>query len=247
MAHGLTRIDWQAPWLAPFARRGATVAMQVDAKPGSVSAALNATGAAPVHFVPQSQLPRGQAYEAFIALENACPTRDGLHDFFNGLVWLTFPRAKRQLNRLQASEISVAGVRPTRGPLRDAATLFDENGAVLQGPQVLWQALQARDWHHLFVELRPLWQDAHLLVFGHALMEKLVQPRKGMTAHVLRGPETVLDVTLLDTWLEHALRHDHLEVKPFAPMPVLGVPGWDAGNVDPGYYADRTVFRMPLS
>ena len=37
--------------------------------------------------------------------------------------------------------------------------------------------------------LRPLWQEARLLLFGHALMEKLVAPRKAITAHTrYRGP-----------------------------------------------------------
>jgi hypothetical protein len=31
--------------------------------------------------------------------------------------------------------------------------------------------------------------------------------------------------------------------KPFAPLPVLGVPGWHAGNVDAEFYANSAVFR----
>ncbi|WP_236903919.1 DUF3025 domain-containing protein [Comamonas serinivorans] len=31
--------------------------------------------------------------------------------------------------------------------------------------------------------------------------------------------------------------------KPFAPLPILGVPGWWAGNREPGFYDDATVFR----
>ncbi len=66
------------------------------------------------------------------------PTRDNLHDFFNGLAWLHFPQAKRCLNELQAAEIDQRRRgRPPRGPLRDALTLFDENGAVLDAPPVL--------------------------------------------------------------------------------------------------------------
>ena len=72
--------------------------------------------------------------------------------------------------------------------MRDALTLFDENGAVLDAPPALWEALDARDWHALFVTERALWRDARLLVFGHALLEKLVTPRKALTAHVLRAP-----------------------------------------------------------
>jgi hypothetical protein len=70
------------------------------------------------------------AYEAFIHAQRCVPTRDNLHDFFNGLVWLHWPQLKLQMNRLQAAEIASAGVGARRGPLRDALTVLDENGAV---------------------------------------------------------------------------------------------------------------------
>lgn len=38
-----------------------------------------------------------------------------------------------------------------------------------------------------------------------------------------------------------------LQPKPFAPLPVLGVPGWWAANAEPGFYADPAVFRAPRS
>jgi hypothetical protein len=52
--------------------------------------------------------------------------------------WLRFPQAKRRLNELQA-EIARGGTGATRVPLRDALTLFDENGAVLDAPPALWR------------------------------------------------------------------------------------------------------------
>jgi hypothetical protein len=30
-----------------------------------------------------------------------------------------------------------------------------------------------------------------------------------------------------------------------APLPVLGLPGWDRANDDPSYYEDARVFRVP--
>jgi len=159
-----------------------------------VAQVLNQLGGtqAPVRFVPDSQLPAGQAYEAYIAEQQQCPTRDNLHDLFNGLTWLALPRTKARLNVLQAGEIARAGVGARRGPLRDALTLFDENGALLQAPPALWQALEERDWQRLFVDLRGLWAQARLVLFGHALQEKLQQPRKAITAHVYR-PQRPLD------------------------------------------------------
>lgn len=233
----LAAIDWSRPWLAPY-RSASQVA---DA---SVAQALQGLGGAPaVRFVAQAGLPPGEAYEAFIHRTGTIPTRDNLHDFFNGLVWLRFPQAKCRLNQLQAAEIARAGIGATRGPLRDALTLFDENGAVLDAPPALWQALIARDWQRLFVSGRALWDEARLLVFGHALLEKLVSPRKPATAHVLLAPGASQSMAIDDAAIAAALDPAHLAAKPFAPLPVLGVPGWWAGNAAPAFYDDPQVFR----
>ncbi len=197
-------------------------------------------------FVPQSDLPSGQAYEDYIFHSGCCPTRLGLHDFFNGLIWLAFPKTKRRLNQLSAGEIAKTGVGAVRGPVRDALTVFDENAAFFCGPDLLWDALQARRWQELFVTLRPLWLQTRLVLFGHALLEKLVSPRKAITAHVYRvecAPEQLAD---LDAWVAQDLTAEKLANKPFAPLPVLGVPGWCAGNEASVFYADTRVFR-PLA
>ena len=207
--------------------------------------ALNQAGLAPVRFVAQSELPSGRAYEQHIFATRCVPTRDGLHDFFNGLCWLQFPLTKTRLNELQAAQIGRSGIQPVRGPARDALTVFDENAALLQAPDVLWDALVAKDWQRLLVELRPLWQEAHLLLFGHALLEKLVSPRKAITAHVYRVRAASFFVADIDAWLAQDLTADKLAGKPFAHLPVLGVPLWWAANDDPVFYADASVFRWP--
>jgi hypothetical protein len=208
--------------------------------------ALNGAGHAPVRFVPQADAPDGVTYEQFVADSGCCPVREGLHDFFNGLCWLHFPLAKTRLNQLQAAQIAAQGVGARRGAVRDAITLFDENAALLAAPPALWDALQAKDWLRLFVDLRPLWAQAHLLLFGHALLEKLQQPRKDITAHVYRLPEGLSHTPqAIDAWLAGDLTDARLAAKPFAPLPVLGVPGWWAANKDPGFYADAAVFRPP--
>ncbi len=194
-------------------------------------------------FVPSASLPAGVAYEQYIFDTGSCPTRENLHDFFNGLVWLEMPQAKRQLNRLQAAQIVQRGVGAERGAVRDAITVFDENGAVLAAPQALWSALALRDWHRLFVELRPLWKDAQLLVFGHALLEKLVNPRKNLTAHVWNLPCPGHSMSQMDQWLAGQLNARQLAGKPFLPLPVLGVPGWWPENQHFSFYDDPLVFR----
>lgn len=139
-------IDWSAPWLAPWRGLGQPLAQQLLQEDPSVHQALQtaAPQGAPVVFVPQSALPEGTAYEQYIWDTRRVPTRDNLHDFFNGLVWLRFPHTKRRLNQLQAQAIAADGVQAVRGPLRDALTVFDENGALLQAPDALWDALRAR-------------------------------------------------------------------------------------------------------
>jgi hypothetical protein len=235
-------VDWDRPWLAPWRESGERVAQAIEAG-ASFHEALNGEPAAPRRFVPQSALPADQAYEQFIFDSGTVPTRDNLHDFFNGLCWLRFPLTKARLNTLQAEQIAAAGVAPLRGPVRDALTVFDENAALLSAPEPLWEALLARDWHRLFVDLRPLWRQAQLVLFGHALLEKLVYPRKPVTAHVYHGQAAMNSIADLDAWVAGDLSAAKLAGKPFAPLPVLGVPGWWPENENFSFYDDSLVFR----
>ena len=241
-SHPADAIDWTRPWLQDWRQAGeATV---VAWRGGTaLHQALNQRFAAAPRFVPQEELPAGTAYEQHIFDTGNCPTRNNLHDFFNGLCWLRFPLTKRRLNALQAAQIRRAGVQAVRGPVRDALTVFDENAAFLQAPAPLWGALQAGDWQALFVDLRPLWAQSHLVLFGHALLEKLVTPRKAITAHVYRCPMPISAETALDACIAASLSDGYLATKPFLPLPVLGVPGWWADNEAPAFYDDPTVFR----
>lgn len=235
-------LDWDRPWLAPWREPGERVAQAIAA--GRLChETLNREPAAPRRFVPQSDLPDGQAYEQFIFETGTVPTRDNLHDFFNGLCWLRFPLTKKKLNQLQAAEIAAAGVAPLRGPVRDALTVFDENAAFLSAPPALWDALAGRDWQRLFVDLRPLWQQAQLVLFGHALLEKLVHPRKPITAHIYRAQPAMNSIADLDALVAADLSADKLAAKPFLPLPVLGVPGWWPENENFSFYDDSFVFR----
>lgn len=239
-------IGWAAPWLDDWRLRGTALDQAWRDRvplPDVLSAASSAQGLLTT-FVPQTALPDGMAYEQFIFERRQVPTRDNLHDFFNGLCWLRFPQAKLRLNHLQGAEIARQGVQNTRGPLRDALTLFDENAALLQAPEPLWQALLAREWQRLFIELRPLWAQARLVLFGHALLEKLVAPYKSITAHVYAVPVPAVLTTdeQWDAWLARALTADGLRAKPFTPLPVLGVPGWWPAQ-DEAFYLDTQVFR----
>lgn len=235
-------IDWGAAWLAPWRTLGEPLARTILAGTPQPQA-LNEARAAPVRFIPQADLPAGVAYEAHIFATGCVPTREGLHDFFNALVWMRFPQSKRRLNALQAQQITALGIAPERGAARDALTLLDENGALLHAPDALWEALVRKDWQALFGPLRPLWAQSRLVLFGHALTEKLVFPRKPITAHVLRACSATNAIADMDVWLSHAVSTEWLETKPFAHLPVLGVPGWWPGNEEAGFYEDAGVFR----
>ena len=247
---GLDAIDWSQPWLAPWRTRGEPLAAQasrvgwVDALNAAVDAPI-ALRAGNLRFVAQGELPAGVAYESFIARTACVPTRPNLHDFFNGLAWLAHPALKRRLNELQADQLALAGAgagagAPSRGAVRDALTLLDENGALLQAPPVLIDALRRRDWQTLFVTHRAEWGEARTFLFGHALLEKLVRPRKAITAHAWVVPAGCESMT---GWLADALTPQQLAAKPFVPLPVLGVPGWWPANRSPAFYADPAVFR----
>ncbi len=210
----------------------------------------------PIRFIPQAELPADTAYESHISASGGVPTRDNLHDFFNALVWLTFPRIKTGLNSLQAAELERAGSLPNgqltrRGMVRDAATIFDENAAlfVVREPELL-DCLRAHDWRGLFMDRRDAFNHgAEVWLFGHALMEKLVRPYKAITAHtwtlVAGGDFFELPMQEKRNWLDEEVSsqlQDGLSMQAFTPLPVLGVPIW-SDNQDELFYTDITVFR----
>lgn len=246
----LALLNTAQPWFAPHAT-ALVSCRQAVATGASVADALNALPRLPAHaphFVPADALPQGEAYEAFIARTGTVPTRDNLHDLFNGLCWRQFPQAKRRLNQLQAACIERDGVGAVRGPVRDALTLLDENGALLQAPAEIWQALRERQWQRLFGELRPRWQQVRVVLLGHALLEKLVSPRKDLTAHVCTTPGAMKliaddDLVAMDAALAGGLDDAVLATKPFTPLPVLGIPGWWAANENFSFYDDSQTFR----
>ncbi|MBR7800894.1 DUF3025 domain-containing protein [Undibacterium fentianense] len=253
-------IDWSRPWLASILPAAEAILAQEEWR-----AALNQAACAaglsnhrdlPLQFIPQEELPEGVAYESHISAAGKVPTRENLHDFFNALVWLSFPQIKRQLNALQAAQIETLGIGKSRGPARDAATIFDENAALLvlenseRGHRLL-SCLRAHQWQQAFVEHRNDFAvAAQVWSFGHALMEKLVQPYKGITAHawvVWVTPEffsqnLTRQAQQLDAQVSEQLQSHALTTADYTPLPVLGVPDWWSGQ-DESFYADQTVFR----
>ncbi len=266
MIQGVQGVNWSAPWLAPLRRSGIEIAAAKD-----WLAALNSQAEKnnlrnhinlPIRFIPQHELPEGISYEAHISATGQVPTRQNWHDFFNGLIWLAYPGIKVQLNALQAKQIaqSVLNTEPgpaLRGATRDAATLFDENAAILavsdtpEGREIA-DALRKHQWTHLFIQQRCQFvAHAKVYLFGHAIIEKLMQPYKAITAHsvicwVEPGFHVVNDQKkreIIDQQIAEQLKHGQ-ELTPalFSPLPVLGVPGWWSDQT-PDFYDDAHVFR----
>ena len=263
----LAQVNWQQPWLLPYRADAARVVQYASWQAGANAVAAerrlrNHRGAA-ITFVAQAELPAATAYETFISRTGRVPSRDNLHDFFNALVWLRCPASKARLNALQAAEIgrrarqagSGAAQASNRGPLRDRATLFDENAALLlcRDPEIE-AALRAHDWQRALVMRRQAFGTVcEVRLFGHALIEKLVTPYKAITAHMWALPVTpdffasgeAMQQASIDDLLETTLRAGLLTV-PYMTLPVLGVPGWWPLQ-DAAFYADSEVFRPPRS
>lgn len=248
-------IDWQRPWLAPLRAIGQPLAASDDwiAAASRLAAEQRLTNpdGLPLSFIPQQLLPAGTPYEAHITASGQVPTRDNLHDFFNALAWLHYPQIKRGLNALHAPALQADAAPGTRGRQRDAATLFDENAAlVVSSDPGLLTALREHRWHDVLGQPADDFRarvDVHL--FGHALIEKLVTPYKSITAHVWTvavepnwfGMPAESRLAALDRQVAAAIGSG-FSSRDFCHLPVLGVPGWWEGQ-DRAFYEDAEVFR----
>ena len=200
------------------------------------------------HFVTAECLPAGVAYEVFIYEQQRVPTRDNLHDFFGGLMWLKLPQTKAQMNQVQYQEISRDGQQAKRSALRNAITLLDESGLLLHAPDAIWEALKIRQWQCALYDLRALWQDCKIFVIGHGLLEQLCQhAHLGLTAHVLRVDLNAAagdwDRAASLALTGHVLPAVQHGLKPFIHLPVFGIPTWHADNASADFYANTQVFR----
>ncbi|SNT70956.1 DUF3025 domain-containing protein [Psychrobacter sp. LV10R520-6] len=216
-------------------------------------------------FVSQDALPDGEAYESFIASTGNIPTRDNLHDLFNGSIWLTFPKTKALLNYHHMCQIAEQGISESRGRVRDTVTVFDENGAILVTSEPhIGKALIKFDWQASLVSPRDNWENprqpnedtqAAVYIFGHALLEQLIQPRKPLCAHsvvikvapdffTLSLPDRLASIdNKLAEHMHQLLSQDDITPRNLSPLPILGVPHFWADNANPEFYEDSYVFR----
>ncbi|MEW6314571.1 MAG: DUF3025 domain-containing protein [Pseudomonadota bacterium] len=196
-----------------------------------------------------------QRYEPRIYLTGEVPTRLGnWHDLFNALVWLTFPRAKAEINRRHYLEIERATASARRGAVRDALTLFDESGVIVAcGDEDLAGLLRGFQWKQLFWDRRQaVQQRMRFYLFGHGLYEKALSPFIGLTGNAVILPVAdsffaaslvaqlqEMDVSLA-RWLSTA---ENLAPRSWMPLPLLGVPGWTRENESGDFYDNDRYFR----
>ena len=204
-----------------------------------------------IRFVPPQA--DGLVYESRIRDTGEVETRPGnWHDFFNALVWLSFPQAKLAISARHVQAMAPAGA--ARGSERDALTHFDECGIVVLSSQPrLLDLLREFRWRALFAERRAdVLRAMRFVVFGHATYESLLNPFRGLTAKAIL--HEVDDVWVGMPVAAQAAAVDALLAADFAngrctrprdlqPLPVLGIPGVTPDSELASYYDDRWQFR----
>lgn len=197
-------------------------------------------------------------YEQRVYRHGEVVTRpDNWHDFFNALVWLSFPRTKAALNALHVEHMAQAAGRAGRGPARDAATQFDESGiVVLSADPGLLDLLAQREWKALFwTQREQVVARMRFLVFGHGLYDALRNPFYricGRAALIDVGPEIIeRDAVALcahaDPILAQRFAAGACYPRPRAllALPLLGIPSVTPASEQASYYDDTEQFRPP--
>ncbi|MGH8665650.1 MAG: DUF3025 domain-containing protein [Burkholderiales bacterium] len=179
------------------------------------------------------------------------------HDFFNALVWLRFAQTKHRLAALHAAGMKSPARDGRRGPIRDAATQFDESGIVVASADAaLLDLLAERRWKELFwARRRDVRQRMRFAVFGHGLYDALRAPfyRICGRAAVVVVPQACIDAPAavlcahLDSILAERFAQGTWYPRPKAllALPLLGIPGVCPENEDAAYYDDTVQFRPP--
>jgi Protein of unknown function (DUF3025) len=186
-------------------------------------------------------------YETRIIGTGEIPTRNNWHDLFNALQWLTFPQMKSAISMMHAHLLNTGGAEEARARStpRDVLTMFDESGVIVASANsTLLQLIREFRWHDLFVVRREdVMRDMRIVLVGHGLMEKALTPFIGMTgkAMLLNVDERAdLDIEAAH-WLSNTA---HLQSsRQLAPLPLLGIPGWDVRNEDAAFYDNTDYFR----
>jgi hypothetical protein len=223
------------PW---YARLGGDVTLEALNRLADEAGVRTATGRA-LRFVRPE--PADPYYEIKVHETGCVQTRPGsLHDLFNALAWLAFPRTKASINARHAAAIPREQGR--RGRLRDLLTIFDEGGAIVSAPPGLRDAIKAFRWKELFWHRREeVLRCMRIHVLGHAVLEQALKPWPGITCKVVFAGEADDPDIHADAWLG-ALAADATP-REMAPLPIFGYPGWLSASDHAAFYEDQRYFR----
>jgi len=193
-------------------------------------------------------------YEPRVYLKKELQTRTkNWHDFFNALVWLSFPNTKKTLNSLHFDTSSNRAPGTNRSTLENRITQFDECGAVIvSSNNKLLDLIRNHQWKELFIDHKDSFsREIKCVVFGHAIFEKALSPYIGMTCHciLIENHKLLKEVqeanyTGLDLYLSELWQQD-ISNKPrrFNALPVLGIPGyWPDQSIL--FYNNENYFRI---
>jgi hypothetical protein len=182
-------------------------------------------------------------YETGIAATGQVPTRDNLHDFFNALQWIAFPLTKTAINARHLRHMSLGAAQ--RAPERDVVTMVDESGVLVACEDAsLLTLLREFRWKQLFVDRRDeVIAKMRFALIGHGLMERCLAPFIGLTGKAILlhvNSDASLDAAAAE-WIgkDTNLSSSHN----LAPLPLLGIPGWDQRSDDPAFYDNTQYFR----
>ncbi len=200
--------------------------------------------------------------------------KESWHDFFNGIIWMQFPQTKNYLNCLHMSEIKTHGLNPRTKVRNHITHFDECGVVLFVKGQRLFTQLhhlfETQAWASLFCELREEWNTSIFpVVFGHANLEMMLSPFIGLTGKVLliqiqdmsamqyvaqdndNTDAEPSNITLFEPHCLDFLLLQHIQknqtfftLKPFYPLPLLGVPGWHYAKQDAAFYANTDYF-MP--
>lgn len=209
-----------------------------------------------IHAFPQTQSAAlHDNYEASIYLRGELRTRENnWHDFFNLLMWHTFPKTKAVINKWQYLKLMQRSPTKPRSHIENLLTQLDEGGLlVLSSNKNLLHLMMTYQWKNLF------WNHRHVLesemqfcLIGHAIYEKILNPWIGISCPALMFEvdksffkktmtEKEIDIDALcaafldnDTW--------HQPLSKLRSTPILGIPGWYQENNSDVFYDNQTYF-----
>lgn len=175
------------------------------------------------------------------------------HDAFHACAWLGFPLSKARINALHVAD-GLDDSPNRRSVLRNLLTLIDEGGLIVASARAdLLGHIRAFAWHDLFWrERESVSREMDFVIFGHALYERALEMRHGCT-----GRGVLFEVGRGYFQLPTDARRQYLDQRLAAllddassltstslvqPVPIMGIPGWAAENVNEDYYFDTSQF-----